>query len=145
MTNRPKVDLPTNGEPLKLKLLKAKPFEGKSNTGDYFLYTVEQNSDGVERAFFAPDDIHQKIQEFKLKTGDTFSLVKADNGKKNSFLIVLNGKSSVSEHLSDDQFKEIMKQCLQDAIAITKEVNTIPWQNDDIRSICSCLFIARTR
>jgi hypothetical protein len=142
--NRPKVDLPHNGASIRLKLLKPKPIEGTNNYGNYYLYTVEQNEDTIERVFFAPQDVHEKIQEFNLKTGDQFLLKKAQNGKRNSYQIVLeaNGKSPNGD---TDNFKAIMQQSLQDAIEITKAVNTIPFQNEDIRAISSCLFIARTR
>ena len=49
------------------------------------------------------------------------------------------------EAVSSDNFKAIMQQNLQDAIEITKAVNTIPFQNEDIRAISTCLFIARTK
>jgi putative transposase len=45
----------------------------------------------------------------------------------------------------DHGFKEPMEKCVQDAVDIVKEANTIPWQNDDIRSIALTMFIQRAR
>ena len=142
--NRPKVDLPQNGEPIRLKLLQQKPIEGKSSFGRYYLYITEQNGDGVERAFFASQDIHEKIQEFKLKAGDTFLLKNGENGKRNSYQIILESKTPENGK-GTDHFKEIMQQSLRDAIEITQSMKEVPFQAEDLRSICSCLFIARTK
>jgi hypothetical protein len=38
-----------------------------------------------------------------------------------------------------------MKACVSEAVEITKEVNTIPWQNEDVRSIALTTFIQRAR
>ena len=38
-----------------------------------------------------------------------------------------------------------MKKCVQEAVDIVKEVNTIPWQNEDVRSLAVTLFIQRVR
>ena len=143
--NRPKVDLPKNGEPIHLKLLQPKPIEGKTDRwGPYWLYIVEQNGDGVERAFFSTQDVHEKIQEFKLKAGDTFLLKNGENGKRNSYQIVLESKTP-ENGTGADHFKDIMQQSLRDAIEITQSMKEVPFQAEDLRSICSCLFIARTK
>jgi hypothetical protein len=34
---------------------------------------------------------------------------------------------------------------VQEAVEIVKEVNTIPWQNEDVRSIALTIFIQRAR
>ena len=44
-----------------------------------------------------------------------------------------------------DDFKALMKACVSEAVDITKEVNTIPWQNEDVRSIALTMFIQRAR
>jgi len=45
----------------------------------------------------------------------------------------------------DGGFEELMQRCVQEAVAIVKEVNTIPWQNEDVRSIALTIFIQRAR
>jgi hypothetical protein len=45
----------------------------------------------------------------------------------------------------DDGFKDLMKKCVQDAADIVKDVNTIPRQNEDVRSIALTMFIQRAR
>jgi hypothetical protein len=47
--------------------------------------------------------------------------------------------------LSDFGFKVLMEKCVQYAVDIFKDVNTIPRQNDDIRSIALTMFIQRAR
>jgi hypothetical protein len=34
---------------------------------------------------------------------------------------------------------------VQEAVDIVKEVNSIPWQNEDVRSIALTIFIQRAR
>jgi len=38
-----------------------------------------------------------------------------------------------------------MKAYVAEAVEIKKEVNTIPWQNEDVRSIALTMFIQRAR
>ncbi len=135
------MDLPRKGETIRLKLLKANVFEGTNNSGPYHMYVVEQNGDGIERAYFASQAEHEKILEFKLKTGSEFMLKNTENGSRNSYQIILNGNGVVK----GDNFKEIMRECLSDAIELARTFSDIPFQNEDIRSVSSCLFIARTK
>lgn len=44
-----------------------------------------------------------------------------------------------------DNFKEVMLNCVQDAVAIVAEVKEVPFQTEDIRSIAATLFIGRTK
>jgi len=141
-------------ESAKLKLLKDKCYEGSSTYGPYYLYSVEY--EGNEHAFFAPIEVHQQIVMNKLKTGDEFRLSKVagQNGKKITGQLIFeleqkafvpqpptNGNSQVKK----DDLKEIMRLSISDAIDITKSFGNVPFQNEDIRAISSCLFIARTR
>jgi hypothetical protein len=41
--------------------------------------------------------------------------------------------------------KELMRRCVQEAVEIVKEVNTISWHYEDVRAISLSLFIQRTR
>src|SRR5689334_15254686 len=77
----PKLELKLN-ESVCVKLLRDKAYEGSSNYGVYYLYAVEVS--GVEKSFFAPEEIHQQIVAHGLKAGSEFTLKKvaAQNGKK---------------------------------------------------------------
>jgi hypothetical protein len=143
---RPKLELQLN-ESAKLKLLKDKCYEGTNTNGTYYLYTVEHNE--AETAFFAPAEIHELIVKHALKSGDEFTLTKiaSQNGKKVGarleFALSSNGKPHTE--ITDDRFRTVMEQSLREAVEITKAVSTIPFQNEDVQKIASCLFIARTR
>jgi hypothetical protein len=45
----------------------------------------------------------------------------------------------------DNGFKALMEKRVQDAVDIVKDINTIPWQNEDVRSIALTMFIQRAR
>ena len=79
---RPKLELDLNQSVI-LTLLKDKPYSGESAFGRYFLYSVKDSA-GVEYSFFAPDEIHEKIVQSSLKSGDQFKLLKkaVQNGKR---------------------------------------------------------------
>jgi hypothetical protein len=130
-----------------VKLLKDKCYEGTNSNGTYYLYTVEHNN--TETAFFAPAEIHELILMHNLKSGDEFTLAKVaiQNGKKAvarlEFALPPNHKPHTE--VTGDGFKAIMEQSLREAVDITKSIATIPFQNEDIQKIASCLFIARTR
>ena len=154
--NRMKLEL-SLGEEAKVRLLKDRCFEGTNSFGAFYLYSVEH--EGVEKAFFAPPEIHRQILESNLKTGDEFVVrkVPVQNGKKTSSRVEVEvlkkaevpGGHSTASQLSmprnDDGLKALMAQCLTEAVAITKEISAVPWQNEDIQKIASCLFIARSR
>jgi hypothetical protein len=135
--------------PLKLKLLRDQPHVGDNGHGKYFLYSVQDEA-GIEFAWFAPQDIHDVIQTNSLKAGSEILVKRVQaNGKKGVTKIELSILGTVSKEeqsapLGDD-LKGIMQLCLQEAVEITKSVAGIPFQNEDVRAICSCLFIARTR
>ena len=150
-TNRPKVEIGLN-ETAELRLLKDKPYEGTNSFGRYYLYTVEHQ--GEEKAFFATADVHQHILEAGLKTGDEFLIRKTavQNGKKVTAKMefeVANrttpAKVDGNGQDSEDGFRLIMEKCLREAVAVTSAVNTVPWQNEDIRSIALTMFIQRSR
>lgn len=144
----PKLELKLN-ETVKVTLLKDKAYEGTSSFGPYYLYTVSH--DGVEKSFFAPENIHADILAHGLKAGSEFILHKraGQNGKKITgelvFELVPKGQIQLEPTNGSDQFKEIMANCLQDAIALARGIDGVPLQAEDVRAISSCLFIARTR
>jgi hypothetical protein len=112
------------------------------------------SQDGVEKAFFTSPDLHQKIAEAGLKSGDEFriSKVAVQNGRKVTarvdFEVVAKAPTPVSPSAdvqSDDGFRDVMERSLRDAIEATKAVNTVQWDVDSIRSIALTIFIQRAR
>lgn len=150
--NKPKVD-PQLGEEVRLKLLKDKPHIGESNYGKYFLYNVEDLSDGTAKSFFAPEYVHDAIQMSGLKSGSEFTIKKITQDDTNSgkpvvrLQLALVGSNGTKEQHAEntDPFKEIMLQCVKDAAEIVESVKQIPFQTSDIRSLSATLFIARTK
>ena len=145
---RPKLEITLN-QSAKVKLLKPKPFEGSSLYGSFRLYTVEH--EGVEKAYFATDEVHAEIQKLGLKAGGEIVLTKIahQNGRKIApkFTVEVIEKKAESAKSSTnpDGLKSIMELSLQEAVEITRSVQGVPFQNEDIQKIASCLFIARTR
>ena len=148
---KPKVELALNSE-AKLTLTKDKCYEGTNAYGAYYLYSVEQ--DGESKSFFATPDMHQAILESGIRTGDQFLIRKraVQNGRKVMAKVefeVLSKQPAPSPNGNgnghSDDFKALMKACVAEAVEITKEVNTIPWQNEDVRSIALTMFIQRAR
>ena len=149
---KPKVEVALN-ESATLKLLKDKPYSGENSFGPYFLYSVTH--EGVEKAFFTSTDLHQKIVEAGLRTGDEFKITKVavQNGKKVTakveFEVVNKTPFSVPDAVgpvtTEDGFRAMMEQSLRDAIEATKAVNTVQWSVDDIRGVALTMFIQRAR
>ena len=148
---KPKVELALNSE-AKLTLTKDKCYEGTNAYGAYYLYSVEQ--DGEIKSLFATPEVHQQILESGIRTGDQFLIRKkaVQNGRKVMARIdfeVLAKQPSPPPNGNgnghSDDFKALMKACVAEAVEITKEVNTIPWQNEDVRSIALTMFIQRAR
>src|ERR1043166_243033 len=135
----PKLELALN-QSVRLKLLRDKAYEGSSAYGPYYLYAVEDS--GVEKSFFAPEDIHQQIVADGLKSGGEFILRKeaAQNGKKITGQLVFEAVAApvlqpTNGKPNGDNFKDIMLHCLQDAVELTKIVHGVPFQGEDIRAI----------
>jgi len=97
--------------------------------------------------FFFEDNVFQTIEFKRNAAGEVKDLVlKSREGievwKKAEASLVpppANGNGH------DDGFKELMKQCVQESVDIVKDINTIPWQNEDVRSIALTMFIPRAR
>ena len=143
--NNPKLELKLN-ESVKLRLLKDKCYEGTNTYGPFYLYSVA-NGNGVEMSFFAPAEVHQQIVAHGLRAGSEFILHKkaAQNGKKITSELIFEPIELEQAREAADNLMEIMQRCLEEAVQITKLVQGVPWQNEDIRSISACLFIARTK
>jgi hypothetical protein len=130
--------------------MKEKPYIGDNSVGKYFLYSVVNTQTGEELAFFAPDYIHDIIVEKHLGKDSEFILKKVpfQNGSKISSkleLSVVSVATKVPVSSQTDGLKEIMRQCLAEAVEIVHSLPDIPFQGEDIRAICASLFIARTR
>jgi hypothetical protein len=154
--NRPKVELGLNEEAV-LRLLKDKCYEGSNSFGAFHLYSVEH--EGLEKAFFAPAEVHEQIVGSNLKAGDEFVVrkVAAENGKQVGSRIEFRllkkaeaastapGGTDGNQHVASDGLKAMMAQCVREAVEITKGISGVAWQNEDVQKISSCLFIARSR
>jgi hypothetical protein len=144
---RPKVDLKL-GEPVRLKLLRDAPYEGENSYGPYYLYTVEEN--GNEKAFFATQDIHMKIREHKLKQGDEFILEKKTTQKGKRVVTEISFEAMPAERtngdcrINGDGLKQIMLECLRDAVEVTRAVDGVPFETMDIQQLATTLFIQRS-
>jgi hypothetical protein len=151
---RPKVDLKLN-EPVRLKLLRDTPYEGENSYGPYYLYTVDES--GEEKAFFATQDIHLKIRESKLVQGDEFILEKTATQKGKRIITGItfeampaertngNGHSNEMSGTNGDDMKAILLQCVRDAVEVTRSVDGVPFQTEDIQKLATTLFIQRSR
>lgn len=148
--NKPKLDLLLD-KPIKLTLLKDKPYIGQNNYGEFYLYSAKDEN-GVEYSYFADASIHNLIQDHKLKSGSSFVLqrVAVMNGKKMSskveFSIIgepepspQSPKTSVSDGL-----KEILLQCVIDAADVIR-LSGIQLGNDELQKLATTLFIQRAK
>jgi hypothetical protein len=149
-TQRAKLEPALNQE-VRVKLLKDKPYTGENTRGKYFLYSIVDLASGEEKAFFAPDYIHDVIVEKHLGKDSEFILKKVpfQNGNKISSKLEISlvnvASAAPIPQAHADNLKETMRQCLTEAIDIVRSLPDIPFQNDDIRAICASLFIARTK
>ncbi len=148
-TQKPKVEL-NLGDSATLKLLKDKPYSGENSFGAYYLYSVSH--EGVEKAFFTNPDLHQKIAEAGLKSGDEFRIRKVgvQNGRKVTarvdFDVISKAPPSATPPVNgEDGYRQLMEKSLQDAIEATKAVNSIQWDVESIRAIALTIFIQRAR
>lgn len=138
-------------KPIKLTLLKDKPFIGNNNYGEFYLYSAK-DAQGIEYSYFADASIHNLIQEHKLKSGNSFVVqrVATMNGKKMSskveFSIIGEAKPQavVPPVTGSDNLKEILLQCLIDAAEVVKSAG-IQFSNDELQKLATTLFIQRAR
>jgi hypothetical protein len=77
--------------------------------------------EAIEKAFFTSPDLHQKMAKARAPL------------------------SQPADVPLDDGFKELMRRCVQEAVDIVKEVNTISWQNEDARALAITLLLQRVR
>ena len=155
---RPKLELQLN-QSVVVSLMRDKAYVGENGFGAYYLYQVKDEAGTTEYSFFAPVEIHQKIVEAGVKTGDLIKLTKVavQNGKKVSsrldFDVVSKAatspepasKDNVPFDIPDDGFRNLMVKSLKDAIEATRAVNSMQWSVDDVRSIALTIFIQRAR
>jgi len=140
-----KVDLKV-GQEAKLKILR--PLKIGDGKNPYFLYRVLDLGSGEEKSFFAPGDIKAVIEDQKLAVGSEFLVkrIKAgSNGGSLELSILAKAAPSTQEPSKTDNFREMMRQCIVDAMEIKKSIEGIDLTHEDLRSLSSCLFIARTK
>jgi hypothetical protein len=147
-TQRTKLEPELNQE-VRVKLLKDKPYTGENSRGKYFLYSVVDLTSGEEKAFFAPDYIHDVIAEKHLGKDSEFILKKVpfQNGSKISSKLELS-LVKVAEPLpvspQTDGLKEILLQCVKDAAEVIRS-SGVQLGNDELQKLATTLFIQRTR
>jgi hypothetical protein len=137
---RPKLDLPPN-QPVRLRLLKERPFTGENSRGKYYLYSV-----GVELAYFASEEIHNLIQANKLKADSAIQLTK--KGKAVEFAIIGQATPEpippTASTNDPDNLKAILLQCVKDAAEVIRD-SGIQLGNDELQKLATTLFIQRAK
>lgn len=145
---KPKLELLLD-KPVRLMLLKDKPYIGNNNYGEFYLYSVK-GEDGTEFSYFAEASVHALIQEHHLKSGSSFILrrVATQNGKKMGskveFSIVGDAEEPTAPTSSGDGLKELLLQCVRDAADVVRDAG-IQFSNDEIQKLATTLFIQRNR
>ena len=141
---KPKVEIQLNGTAY-LTLLKDKALIGENSYGPYFMYSVQEED--TEKVLFATSEIHTRILEAGLMSGDSFELKKValQNGSKLSSkfelsIIKKNGNGQRNDLPEEDNYRSLMEKSLRDAIEATRNVNSIQWDVDSIRSIALTIF-----
>jgi hypothetical protein len=148
---KPKVEL-NLGQETRLKLTRDKAYVGQNSYGQYYLYGVLEN--GEEKSFFASEEIHTKILEAGLHSGDEFSIKKVpqQQGRKViarvEFAVLLkqpapspNGNGNGS-HV-EDSLRDMLLHCVVDADSIIKSAGI--QVSDELQKLATTLFIARSR
>jgi hypothetical protein len=150
---RKKLELPLN-QPITVKILRDKPYEGENHYGKFYMWGFEV--EGEEMVYFPDKDTHEKLLALSLKIGDVILLTRTatQNGKKIVSQVTVdvvlrksNGTSekAAAESDGDDGYRQLMELSLKDAIEATRAVNTVQWSVDDIRGIALTIFIQRAR
>lgn len=148
--NKPKLELLLD-KPIKLTLLKDKPYVSENSYGPFYLYSTKDEN-GIEYSYFAENSIHQLIQEHKLKAGSSFVLqrVATMNGKKTGskveFSIIGEPEPTSTSPLSPsaDNLKSILLTCLKDAADAVREAG-LQFNSQEVERIAVAIFIQRSR
>ena len=99
------------------------------------IFCIQFQEDRVDKAFFAPPEVHQEIVKLGCRSGDEIRLTKIaeENGKKGIAKILVEKvtQQTKTENASTadtqrDDFKNIMARSLQDAAEITKAIAGVP-------------------
>jgi len=161
MTQRNKLELQLN-KPTQIELLYDEPVTGESNYGKYYLYAVK--SGNQEFSYFAPEEVHEELQNFSK--GDKVVVTKSavQNGKKvlTKYSVTMPGVGKLdkpnfeqkpitldSEEKPNPETKQgkvdnyfnIMLQCYSDALEIQNQLGSMI----DTSRIAITLFIARSK
>ena len=131
-----------------LELLFDQPVIGKSQYGDYYLYSV-RNGGETEYSFFAPDDVHQRIKG--MRKGDRFEITKTAEQKGAKILTkheinAITQPAQQTKQISPkepqtDNYYELMLTSCRDAVKIQNELGGLM----DTKSLAVTLFIARSK
>jgi len=118
------------------------PKIGESQYGKYYLYAVK-NGDGSEYSFFAPEEVHKKIEG--LKKGDAAVITKTavQQGKKvvTSYDVEISTKDKTANAKSDNKYLQAMMDSFEDALVIQDKFNGMA----NVNQIAVTLFIQRTK
>ena len=149
--NRPKVEIALNQE-ARLKLVRDKAYTGQNSYGNFYLYTVIEGN--VEKSFFATEDVHKRILEEGLHTGDEFLVRKkaVQEGRKVISKIEFevmskqpvpppNGNGNGSH--AADPLKEVLLQSILGVDAIIKSAGT--QLSDELQKLATTLFLSPGR
>ena len=140
------------GQESRLKLTRDKAYIGQNSYGQYYLYGVLEN--GEEKSFFASEEIHAKILEAGLHSGDEFSIKKVpqQQGRKVIAKVEFSVLSKQAGPISngngngskvEDSLRDMLLQCVVDADSIIKSAGV--QVSDELQKLATTLFIARSR
>jgi len=147
-------------KPLTLELLYDEPVVGQNRFGNYYLYAVKS---GVEEfSFFAPESVHEDLQNFKRgehaiitklaanKNGKlitTYSVERPlngmhpENGKKPLETDQTKTDDAETSFENGDRYYDTMLRSYKDALSINEHLNGLI----EVSKVAITLFIARSK
>jgi len=81
------------------------------------------------------------LQDIKTSVQELSRTPSQITAKVNFEVVAKAPAAQPTEGIVGDGFKKLMHRRVQEAVAIVKEVKTIPWQNEDVWSIAPTIFI----
>lgn len=148
---RKKLELEIN-QPTTVELLYDDPIVGSSKFGEYYLYAVKTGEE--EFSFFAPDQVHAELKNYKKGETATITKLAAQRGtklitsydvsgkhQKNTSAITNTDTKASSDLYPSDNYFETMLTSFRDALRIQNELNGMV----DPTRIAITLFIARSK
>ena len=132
-----------NGEGIGVKSTHAQPVSGRNAHGECPVCGVV-NSEGGELVIFAPPEIHRIISDKQPSPGSLF-ILRQVKGKLESTLEGNGQRHHEEGDVHRDGQRDLIQLCLQESLAIDRSVEGFGLANEDVRSICKCLFIRKAR